>query len=137
MLVITDLIGNVIVVWPGDNQSLASIYPNNPEVLNEYMEYKFSDDKDILDNPQKYIVENGAYRAKTPIELNPPKSNIELLTEIRIKRNQLLKDSDFTQLLDVPLIDVKKEEWKVYRQQLRDFTKICDPNNPSWPIQPI
>lgn len=36
-------------------------------------------------------------------------------------RNSLLRNSDFTQLPDVPLTDEQKEEWRIYRQELRDF----------------
>jgi len=38
----------------------------------------------------------------------------------RGKRNKLLKDSDWTQLPDVPL--ATKEAWATYRQALRDLT---------------
>lgn len=38
-------------------------------------------------------------------------------------RDYLLVESDFSQLVDVPLADEKKEEWRVYRQALRDYTE--------------
>tara|TARA_R110000765_G_scaffold144600_1_gene246661 strand:+ start:216 stop:596 length:381 start_codon:yes stop_codon:yes gene_type:complete len=41
---------------------------------------------------------------------------------IRNKRNELLKESDWTQAIDSPLPDIKKEEWATYRQELRDLT---------------
>ena len=40
---------------------------------------------------------------------------------IRNKRNELLKESDWTQLNDCPLSDLKKQEWATYRQELRDL----------------
>lgn len=40
---------------------------------------------------------------------------------IEIKRNNKLRDSDWTQFNDSPLTDTKKAEWATYRQQLRDF----------------
>ena len=43
------------------------------------------------------------------------------LARIRAKRNGLLQESDWTQLPDVPLTQVKKDEWKLYRQKLRDM----------------
>ena len=52
------------------------------------------------------------------------------MTEIealRIHRNWLLKDSDWTQFNDSPLSDSKKAEWKTYRQALRDLTKTAKP----------
>jgi len=45
----------------------------------------------------------------------------ELSVMVRGTRNVLLFDSDWTQLADSPLSDSKKEEWAVYRQELRDF----------------
>jgi hypothetical protein len=37
-------------------------------------------------------------------------------------RDRLLYSCDWTQTLDSPLSDSKKEEWRVYRQLLRDIT---------------
>ena len=42
-------------------------------------------------------------------------------TELRIQRDRLLKESDWTQAVDSPLSDVKKAEWVTYRQHLRDL----------------
>jgi len=71
--------------------------------------------------------------------------NVELLTAeelksrvdtqwaaIRSARNELLKDSDWTQLSDSP---VDKTAWATYRQELRDITTQPDPFNISWPKQ--
>ena len=49
---------------------------------------------------------------------------------IRSQRNQMLKDSDWTQIADVP---VDKTAWATYRQELRDVTKQTDPFNIVWP----
>jgi hypothetical protein len=51
---------------------------------------------------------------------------------IRSQRNQMLKDSDWTQLSDSP---VDKAAWALYRQALRDITTQPDPFNISWPKQ--
>ena len=39
----------------------------------------------------------------------------------RHNRNLMLTESDWTQINDSPLNDAKKEEWRVYRQALRDM----------------
>ena len=44
------------------------------------------------------------------------------LQDLREKRNQLLTESDWTQIGDVVLAD--KEEWKTYRQALRDLPSV-------------
>jgi len=41
---------------------------------------------------------------------------------LRIHRAQKLSESDWTQQPDAPISPEKKEEWRVYRQQLRDLT---------------
>lgn len=53
---------------------------------------------------------------------------------IRVERNALLAKSDWTQLPDVPQVDVNA--WAVYRQQLRDVTSQPDPFNIVWPTAP-
>lgn len=57
--------------------------------------------------------------------------------KIRIQRNNLLSQSDWTQLNDTPLSDSKKQEWSLYRQALRDITLQEEfPHNIVWPISP-
>lgn len=51
---------------------------------------------------------------------------------VRNQRNQMLKDSDWTQVADAP---VDKTAWATYRQALRDITTQPDPFNISWPDQ--
>ena len=57
-------------------------------------------------------------------------------TKNRYDRDELLADCDWTQMPDSPLTDAKKQEWAVYRQQLRDMPSTADPENPTWPSQP-
>jgi len=49
---------------------------------------------------------------------------------IRNQRNQMLKDTDWTQLEDSP---VDKAKWTTYRQALRDITTQDDPFKINWP----
>ena len=58
----------------------------------------------------------------------------EAMEGLRTRRNQLLTESDWTQSRDVFLSN--DEEWKTYRQQLRDLPKNTDPMNPVWPTKP-
>lgn len=58
---------------------------------------------------------------------------------VRFKRDNLLKNSDYTQLPDVQnsMTNQKKTEWVNYRQQLRDITTaFSDPANVVWPTIP-
>ena len=77
------------------------------------------------------------------IELKPSLETINNLWNnvryngLRIIRNTKLSESDWTICNDTPLSHEKQEEWKIYRQALRDFPKnTTDPNNPVWPETP-
>lgn len=55
---------------------------------------------------------------------------------IRIQRNKLLADCDWTQLSDAPLSNVESQNWASYRQALRDITTQSNPFNIVWPTPP-
>jgi len=57
----------------------------------------------------------------------------------RVKRNQLLADSDWTQMNDSPLTNELKTSWATYRTALRDLTAHTNwPNleDADWPTEP-
>jgi len=63
------------------------------------------------------------------------------LSEVKNQRNQLLSQSDWTQLPDSPLTDEQKTAWAVYRQELRDLPSIISENVENWfdvsfPVRP-
>ena len=70
----------------------------------------------------------------------------EEMKQLRRRRNALLRSSDWTQSNDSPLSDSKKNEWKTYRQSLRDITKTASPkitehgllltSSVTWPTKP-
>lgn len=81
------------------------------------------------------------------IEIQPEVSPEELfnnrLEEIRIKRDILLSECDWTQLADVQAIHDNdwKTVWANYRQQLRDLPNLCITGQINiyeviWPIKP-
>ena len=49
-----------------------------------------------------------------------------LMDEMREKRNQLLKESDYTALPDYP----QRDKWLAYRQELRDLPSLWLPDMP-------
>lgn len=54
---------------------------------------------------------------------------------VKSKRNQLLQESDWTQLADIP--QETKDRWEPYRQALRDITDQPGyPNTVTWPTKP-
>ena len=53
--------------------------------------------------------------------------------DLRLKRNQLLAETDYLALSDATLTD----EMRTYRQALRDLpANTADPANPVWPVKP-
>ena len=65
----------------------------------------------------------------------PPPTTEELTQYARAQRDQLLAESDWTQLPDVPA--AIKDAWAVYRQALRDVPQQSGfPANIVWPTRP-
>jgi hypothetical protein len=74
------------------------------------------------------------YKTKTWVYSVSKEEKEEIFKEIR---NNLLLNSDWTQLPNNPLTIEKQQEWAVYRQALRDITKQYDyPFNIVWPTPP-
>jgi hypothetical protein len=70
--------------------------------------------------------------------MNNVTAPIDWATQHRSKRNHLLKLCDWTQIEDCSLSDEKKQEWRAYRQALRDIsTQESWPTYPVWPNEPI
>lgn len=74
---------------------------------------------------------------QTTIEqLNIYKAQIDAVQadNVRCSRDQLLKDTDWTQVKDAP---INQGAWATYRQELRDITlQEGFPFNITWPIKP-
>ena len=60
------------------------------------------------------------------------------MMDIRVTRNALLQESDWTQSRDVTLSN--DDDWKTYRQSLRyitkDLTTVEDVDKVTWPTKP-
>jgi hypothetical protein len=56
---------------------------------------------------------------------------------IRVRRDDFLKNSDWTQLADSPLSEADRSAWAAYRQELRDLPQVSDPRSiDNWPTPP-
>jgi len=81
------------------------------------------------------VIEYQNYRAKTQQEID--NDNQGLWMSIRSRRNELLKDCDWTQIADSPLNQTLKQEWATYRQELRDLPNTySNPKDVVWPTEP-
>jgi len=56
---------------------------------------------------------------------------------VRSQRNELLKNSDWTQMADSPLTSAEKTTWATYRTNLRNVPDQTDfPTSITWPTKP-
>jgi len=67
-------------------------------------------------------------------------SEAEILTEkwigVRIERNTRLQESDWVAAKAYETGVAVSDEWKTYRQALRDIPTQSDPDNITWPTKP-
>jgi hypothetical protein len=54
------------------------------------------------------------------------------LSELRNQRNQMLAQSDWTQMADSPLSAGQKAAWAAYRQKLRDLPANISSDSENW-----
>ncbi len=73
--------------------------------------------------------EIAAFNARQPTETQILNEKWE---SVRIKRNGLLSETDWRASSDLIL----SNDWKTYRQALRDITTQSDPDNITWPTKP-
>ena len=67
----------------------------------------------------------------------PAKTTEQLWADLRGWRDGELLCSDWIMIPDTPFSDSKREEWKTYRQALRDLpANTSDISNPSYPTRP-
>ena len=84
-------------------------------------------------NGSEWVYEDVEDSQFTPPEPIPPTAQ-----DIRNRRNNLLFESDWTQLPDVPEgVASKSAAWRTYRQALRDVPQQGGfPTNINWPTKP-
>jgi hypothetical protein len=71
-------------------------------------------------------------------KFTPPAPDVDAAWDgVRKERDALLRDSDWTQLPDVPLTAEQRDAWAIYRQSLRDITTQTEsPWEVKWPAPP-
>jgi hypothetical protein len=64
-------------------------------------------------------------------------TNDQWLAIARWWRNVLLNESDWSQVSDNPLSEIQREQWRQYRQELRDITdSVSNPKDIVFPDLP-
>ena len=87
-----------------------------------------------LSTVDAYVQDGKAYNVKVESTTADEQAALKTQewTRVRNKRNGLLEDTDWRASSDLTL----SNDWKTYRQALRDITTQADPYNISWPTQP-
>lgn len=100
------------------------------------VETPFTENKDLYTvGTPSYIIDDVSHTVYISYPAVPI-SLTQAWAVIREQRNMMLLKTDWTQLEDSPLSSEKKNEYKVYRQALRDITEQIDAFNITWPNPP-
>lgn len=114
-------------------------------LFNEYNSTNVTEKK-VTNIPSEYVNNAWSYKNDQWSIVNQSAVDYVLETkkqnkfsEIRVIRNELLLESDIAVVVDKweSYTNEKKNEWKVYRQELRDITKQNDPFNIVYPNKPV
>lgn len=119
--------------FPASGPSAEFLADNNAKEVNNYL--SFDPETEKLEDCPPYI--NGdvvsTVQVVPLIQWELDRRIESRWNAVRSQRNQLLQESDWTQLPDSP---VDKTVWATYRQELRDITDQEDPFNIVWPVDP-
>ena len=95
-------------------------------------------DGNLVARPSKYHTYDSP--SNSLIDADDSAKNADVLLYIRDHRNLLLSQSDWTQLSDNGLTDAQKEQWRTYRQSLRDlpqtYSSATSKSEITWPTKP-
>ena len=129
--------GTLKTLFPNTSFSRAGVSDsflstNNVVELVEWLAISEPDQK--LTKVDAYLDSGKAYSVKVETCTDEEKAaNItKQWFDIREERNEILDDTDWRASSDLTLSD----EWKNYRQALRDITTQSDPYNITWPTPP-
>lgn len=132
--------------WNGDSWYIVENLIKHPPIEN-YAE--------IIPSYVEYLKNEGSWTDQDEIEYQNAidrveqeriarENSIDYLAIFRETRNALLFQSDWTRLDDVQLTELERENWRIYRQQLRDLPEnivdakamALDLNHSDWPLRP-
>jgi len=122
-------------VLPTENITLEQLQEQYTEVVAKDLDFFEGKIQEPFGTPNALVILNGEVRPKNANELLEDKQET-ILSQVKLERNRLLADTDFTQLADTPITETSKEEFRIYRQSLRDITINLDYDNVIYPTMP-
>jgi hypothetical protein len=134
---------------PINSHNISNFHLLSDDKLKEYGWYPFEiEEVELLENEviskwdiiveDRKVIRRPTKRTFTQEEIDT-KNQILLdqsWSEIRNTRNKLLYECDWTQIPDAQISEENKEDWKRYRQDLRDVTNAQSPDKVVWPPKP-
>jgi|TARA_B110000285_G_C15015563_1_gene558865 hypothetical protein len=84
-----------------------------------------------MSRKNSYWISNGQ---PVPIPDNASNDQMSIVRE-KARRNFKISECDWTQMADNGMSDSNRNQWKTYRQSLRDLD-TSDPDNITWPTEP-
>lgn len=131
---------------PKNTENVSNFHLLDDAILKTYgwLPYRLIDNKGVnqkfvssnIEIFENEVVETKTYRDLTQQEIDEKERLIleKKWNQVRQKRNNLLKNCDWTQLNDSP---VDKVIWSNYRETLRNIPQdFSDPDSVVWPIPP-
>ena len=97
---------------------------------------QLSSHRDKVEDVEPFEKDGKWYTKKVTPYVDDTPAPEEKWAGVRNIRNRKLIDTDWTRMDDVTITNSKKEEYKTYRQALRDITTQSDPDNITWPTEP-
>lgn len=88
-------------------------------------------------NDNAYMIKGGKIVSRVA---DMDKLRQEIAFELRVLRNEMLRESDWTQMPDAPVSEADKAKWAIFRQQLRDlpqnYANITNIDEVEFPARP-
>lgn len=117
--------------WSGNNEGFWIVNSDPFPTINIHQKIETSWTLDIQNKT--------CQESYTVVDITPSEEEIRInriKSSIRITRDQYLLLTDFTQLSDAPISDTAKNDFRIFRQQLRSMLDIPDITQAVWPTIP-
>lgn len=117
--------------WSGNNEGFWVVNSDPLPTINIHQKIQTSYSLDIQNKT--------CQESYTVVDVTPSEEEIRanrIKSNIRMIRDQYLLLTDFTQLSDAPISDSVKNDFRIFRQQLRSMLDIPDITQAVWPTIP-
>ena len=114
--------GFVVDVGDNNDEKIVKLKEDFPQI---YDCFEIEDDENVKNNFRNYVVNDthdGVIYSDQRVAQNDINRTNTMLNRLRKIRDIKLKESDWVTLNDVNMAEDLKQQWLMYRQELRDWT---------------